>query len=191
MVWDACHIVHNYVILCSMILTEVIKRSLLGIACLFITAVIIVAGLWPFDFNPANKVEWLRDRNGIRFYGQGIVVSRQPLKLGTDYLGTESISIEFWVLPHEESTNTVASIVTLYGHDHVVFMAGQWISELIVRVSAVNAERQERYREIGIANALAKDALHFITVVSDKESTAVYIDGKLDENCARLFSSPF
>jgi hypothetical protein len=60
-------------------------------------------------------------------------------------------------------------------------MAGQWISELIIRVPAVNAVHQKSYHEIGIAKALTKDVMHFITLVSEKGSTAIYIDGKLDK----------
>jgi hypothetical protein len=164
-----------------MIRTENGKISVLGIACLLTIAVIIVAGLWPFDFNPVNKVEWLRGSNGVRFYGQGMVVSRQPMTIGTSHFGTDSISIEIIVLPHEESINTVASIVTLYDHDHEVFMAGQWLSELIIRVAAINTEKQYNYLEIGVAKAMTKDATHFITMVSENGSTALYIDGKLEK----------
>jgi hypothetical protein len=164
-----------------MIRTENGKISVLGIACLLTTAVIIIAGLWPFDFNPVNKVEWLRDSNGVRFYGQDMVVSRQPLNIGTSHFETDSISIEIAVLPHEESFNTVASIVTLYDHGREFFMVGQWISELIVRVAANNAVQQKGYLEIDVAKALTKDVMHFITMASEKGSTAVYIDGKLEK----------
>lgn len=171
----------NYVILLPMTPTENGKISVLGFACSLITAVIIIAGLWPFDFNPVNKVEWLQNRNGIRFYGQGMVLSQQPLNFGTNPLGTNSISIEILIFPHEESNNTIASIVSLYDHESEVFMVGQWISELIIRVPAFKAERKKRYREIGIANALTKDVTHFITMVSEKESTVIYIDGILEK----------
>src|ERR1700690_2611173 len=158
-----------------------ISRKYLGVICLFVITVILIAGLWPFDFNPVNKVEWLQKSNGIRFYGQGMVVSRQPLNFGTGHSGTDSISIEIMVLPHKESTNTVASIVTLYDHQREVFLAGQWLSELIIRVPFIKPERHQRYREIGIANVLTSGVIHFITMVSDKESTSIYIDGILNK----------
>jgi hypothetical protein len=132
------------------------KISVLGIVCLVITAVIISEGLWPFDFNPVNKVAWLQKSSGIRFVGQGMVLSRRSLNFGTNNPGNRSLSIEFSVRPHQESHNTIASIVTLYDHDREVFMAGQWISELIIRVPPVKTERQKQYREISIANALTK-----------------------------------
>jgi hypothetical protein len=167
-----------------------ISRKYLGVICLFVIAVILIAGLWPFDFNPVNKVEWLQNGNGIRFYGQGTVVSRQPMNFGTGHSETASISIEILVLPHEESTNTVASIVTLYDHERETFMVGQWLSELIIRVPAFNAEQQKHYREIGIANALTKDVIHFIALISDKESTAIYIDGTLNKIVPRFSLLP-
>ncbi len=157
------------------------KISVLGMAGLFITAAIIIAGLWPFDFNPINKVKWLPNRNGIRFYGQGMVLSQQPLNFGTIGPVTGLISIEMWVLPHKESNNTVASIVTLYDRDREIFMAGQWLSELIIRIPVIKTDRKKRYRELSIANALTKDVTHLITMVSEKESTAIYINGMLEK----------
>jgi hypothetical protein len=159
----------------------VIGRKYLGVICILIITVILIAGLWPFDFNPVNKVEWLQNGNGIFFYGQGMVVSRQPLNIGTNNPENRSLSIEFLVRPHKESNNNTASIVTLYDHDRELFMAGQWLSELIVRVPSVKTERQKHYREISIDDALTKDVTHFITMVSEKESTAIYINGILEK----------
>jgi hypothetical protein len=48
-------------------LFTIISRNYLGVRCLFTIAVLLIAGLWPFNFNPANMVEWLRNGNGIRF----------------------------------------------------------------------------------------------------------------------------
>jgi hypothetical protein len=61
------------------LMTETDKSPLLGIICLLITVTLLVAGLWPFNFIPGNKVEWLQNGNGSRFYGQGIVFSQEPL----------------------------------------------------------------------------------------------------------------
>ncbi len=170
--------------------TQKSKIPVLGIVSLLTTAVIIIAGLWPFNFNPVNKVEWLQNRNGIQFYGQGMVVSRQSLNFGTNNPVSHSLSIEFLVLPHKESNNTVASIVTLFDRDREIFMTGQWLSELIIRVPSVKTEQQINYREISIENALTKDVTHLITMVSEKESTAIYIDGMLDKIVPDFFLLP-
>ena len=34
--------------------------------CLAVLLSILVAGLWPFNFFPENRVEWLPDRDGVR-----------------------------------------------------------------------------------------------------------------------------
>ena len=54
------------------------KRTL-GILCIASTLLILVAGLWPFNFWPENKVEWLKTERGVHFYGQGIIYSTIPL----------------------------------------------------------------------------------------------------------------
>jgi hypothetical protein len=169
-------------ILHTMVSTETEKFSVLGITCLLITAAILIAGLWPFNVNPVNKVERLQNRNGIRFYGQGMVVSRQPLEIGTFDAGNGTITIELFVRPTRESNHTVTSILTLYGHDREQFIIGQWKTHLVARVLSLSTDNHKRYREIGVSNVLIKDATHLIALVSEKEATDIYIDGKLNEH---------
>ena len=57
----------------------VVRKNVLGLICLAITAGILLAGLWPFNFSPENKVRWLKDQNGVQFYGQAIVFSTLPV----------------------------------------------------------------------------------------------------------------
>ena len=52
-----------------------VSTTFCGAILLAVCVVIITAGLWPFDFFPINKVSWLYDRNGVNFYGQGMIFS--------------------------------------------------------------------------------------------------------------------
>jgi VanZ family protein len=155
-------------------------RTLLGAICLLLTAAIVVAGLWPFDFNPVNKVEWQPDGQGLRFYGRGIVYSREPLVIQEPDSGSASFTIELMVRPEEESSNGVPSLLTLFdGSRPYRFMLGRWKRELIIRVPAGKGQNPQRYREISVGNALIKDTAAFITITSSKERTDVSVNGKV------------
>jgi hypothetical protein len=54
------------------------RGNVLGLICLAITVGIFMAGLWPFNLFPENKVRWLKDQNGIEFYGQSLIFSTIP-----------------------------------------------------------------------------------------------------------------
>ncbi len=156
------------------------KIPVLGIMCLLITAAILIAGLWPFNFHPSNKVEWLKNENGIRFYGQGIVFSPEPLAAQENAQEDASLTIELRVRPLKEYTTMLPSVLTLYGDNHSEqFIFGQWKTQLIIRVPAPRPGSQKRYYEVALNNALIKETAHLITVTSGKETTALYVDGML------------
>ena len=158
------------------------KSFLLDIICLIITLVILISGLWPFNFISGNKVEWLRDMNGIRFYGQGIVFSQEPLVIQKAVSKNASVTIELLVRPHKESNHTVTSILTLYDRDREQLIFGQWETHLVIRVPASADYSNKCYHEIVISNALTKNVTHFLTVVLEKGTTNIYVDGKLEKS---------
>jgi hypothetical protein len=49
------------------------RTPLFGALSLLITLGILLAGLWPFDINPVNKVVWLKDVNGTLTLGSSPV----------------------------------------------------------------------------------------------------------------------
>ncbi|MGA2332945.1 MAG: hypothetical protein ABSG75_14420 [Syntrophales bacterium] len=76
----------------------------------------LIAGLWPLDFRPANKVSWLRDINGINFYGQAMILS-PPLwgEPQESPFQDKSITIEIWMHPAAGlSAVGTGRILTLY-----------------------------------------------------------------------------
>lgn len=153
--------------------------AVLGIINILIVLGILVAGLWPFNFHPKNQVEWLQDGNGIRFYGHGMVISRDPFVPHQKVLKSNSITIEFLIRPEKESANGVSSILTLYDRNTERVVFGQWKTHLIIRIPATKTQSQKRYREIGVANILQKDVTHLITVASGTENTNIYVDRRL------------
>ena len=156
---------------------------LLAAACLAIVLVMLGVGLWPFNFFPKNKVEWLPDQNGVHLYGHGTMASAGLWNTKRPTLFPDkSISLELWLQPLTE-TNSLPSILTLYdGELPQVFYVGQWKSHLIVRSRADDPTLRKRdrpYQELGLQNALLKDQPVFLSITSGARGSAVYMNGNL------------
>jgi hypothetical protein len=159
-----------------------LSPRLLGAVCVVILLIILVAGLWPFNFLPKNNVAWLPDQDGVQFYGQGIIVSSEPLKNNQKLLFPDkSITLEIRLRPLLVTAN-LPQILTLYdGRTPDIFFIGQWKSHLIIRSRADNPAMRKRgkvYGEIGLNNALLKDQDCFLTITSGAGGTAIYLNGK-------------
>ncbi|OHE21917.1 MAG: hypothetical protein A2X92_00775 [Syntrophus sp. GWC2_56_31] len=155
---------------------------LLWLICLILLVILLVAGLWPFNFNARNKVTWLKSQNGVHFYGQGIIVGPDIRNQGqTSPFSEKSITLEIWLRPLLETTN-LPNILTLFdGKSPELFLVGQWKSHLVIRSrweDPVARIRDKPYREIGFQNGLLKNQDTFITITSGTGGTAVYVNGK-------------
>jgi VanZ family protein len=160
-----------------------LRKNVLGLICLVITAVFFLAGLWPFNFSPENKVRWLQDQNGVQFYGQAIIFSQIP----TPY-SLHPCSVELWLQPATESSShmgRIFSILDKQGSES--FFIGQWRSHLIL---GKGIHGKKTYREIGIRDVLKKGDKRFVTITSGVDGTNIYVDGILMKSSPRfqLFS---
>ena len=156
----------------------------LAVICLLMLAIITViflAGLWPLNFNPKNKVVWLKERNGIHFYGHGIVYTPEALDTSTQNpIAEDSVSIELILQPHKQHTCSIARIVSFYNTGKVEnLIIGQWKSHLIVRSGDINSKNRRDFKEIGPGKILQKGKTVFITITLGGNGTSFYIDGKL------------
>ncbi len=157
--------------------------------CLAVLLAILVAGLWPFNFLPKNKVEWLPDRDGVRFHGQGIISgSVLDQKRWQRMFQGRAITIEIRVRPAMETTSA-PGIVTLFdGRTPEIFAIRQWRSHLVVWSRAddpADRKRDVPYQEIGHREAFPKDQEVFIAIASDRSGTALYINGQPVRNYPR------
>ncbi|MCX5842713.1 MAG: VanZ family protein [Deltaproteobacteria bacterium] len=146
-----------------------------------ICVVMLGTGLWPFDFRPSNNVMWLGDRNGINFYGYGMVISADSWNKEQNSLFPDrSISMEIWLRPLTE-TSSLPSILTLYDErTPYVFFVGQWRAHLAIRSRTDDLAARKpgkSYQEVGLSNGLLKDVDTFITITSGPEGTAIYQNG--------------
>jgi len=160
-----------------------------GTISLTVLLTILVAGLWPFNFLPKNKVEWLQDRDGVRFHGQGIISgSVLDQKRWQRMFQGRAITIEIRVRPAMETTSA-PGIVTLFdGRTPEIFAIRQWRSHLVVWSRAddpADRKRDVPYQEIGHREAFPKDQEVFIAIASDRSGTALYINGQPVRNYPR------
>jgi VanZ family protein len=152
--------------------------------------IIFLVGLWPLNFQPKNEVEWLPDNNGIHFYGRGIVYTSEPLNgQKQNFFQHDSISIEIWLQPEKQPDRHFAYIFSLYdGKRTEYYTVGQWERSLeIINSRVINEMKIESLSRIGLRNALPAGEIQFITLTSDSEGTAIYINGSL----ARLYPEYF
>ena len=145
--------------------------------------IILITGLWPFNFFPKNKVEWLPDRNGVYFYGQGIIVS--PDSIWGASLSERALTFELKLCPTSDQGG-VRSILTIYdGQTPDILHIGQWKSHLTIWSRAdtpAYRKRSKLFQEIGARNALMKDREVLITISSGPSGTNIYINGGLSKS---------
>jgi len=146
--------------------------------CALILVGIVIAGLWPFTFFPQNRVEWLQNENGIRFYGRGLVYGVED-GLGTYFppQGGNSLTVELWLKPEREPDRNLPVFLTMYDrHNFEAVTIGQWRSELIIRSKNLNAPLQ--FKEFGLENALSAGERRLLAIIFDGSRTTVFVDGK-------------
>jgi hypothetical protein len=153
----------------------------LAAACTLYVAIILIAGLWPFNFHPANKVRRLIAPAGIRFFGQGIVYGPELLKTRDARARNNSMAVELLLRP--QKGKGYMTILTLYDGDKATFIIGQRKEEALYTNTpfGCNCRVLERYREIGIDKILEEDKSKLVTILSDKKSTDIYVDGVLEK----------
>ncbi|HUN60386.1 MAG TPA: VanZ family protein [Candidatus Sulfotelmatobacter sp.] len=152
----------------------------LAIALLAVVGIILVAGLWPFRFFPANNVAWLKDRNGLEFRRNSVVLSRAPL----DFAGPRwsSISIEIWLRPTVASqANTFLSIYT--PENPKQFCMTFYHNLFLLTRSKRDTKGGWADTTIGADDVVSPSAPIFITITSGSSGSAMYFNGQL----ARVF----
>lgn len=160
------------------------NNTFLGFICLVICAGILLVGLWPFNFWPENKVRWLKDQNGIHFYGRSIIYSEKEinksLSLQPPSTPFKSITIEILVQPDREAFPYPPSILSL--HDTKTFEAiflEQWQSNLGIQSKILDPNKRWISKNIGLKNVLQKGRKRLISITSDDKETSLFVDGNL------------
>ncbi len=151
--------------------------------CLINLAGIIIAGLWPFNFFPPNRVFWLQDKNGLLFQNPGIVFSEKPLFESQNSEWPSQLTFEIWLKPDEAPNDYLPAIIELWNPEtSSLILVGQWKSVLVIRSYSEYFQGSGLYREIGLRDALLKDIPTFLTITSTQNQTFIYINGDLSQH---------
>jgi len=142
----------------------------------------LVVGLWPFAFQPPNRVTWLVERPGLHFEPDGIAYDAAPLPalsgLGNAAGQSPTFTVELWVEAQYEPTNDVFDILSIHNPSLPFdFVLCQWKKELLLRATIQSPPPTHRIPEVSVSDALPKQTARFITVRGDGAGTDFYLDG--------------
>ena len=153
----------------------------LPLICLAITVVILIAGLWPFNFFPRNEVTWLKGQNGIHFGRRGIAYSTESVYGPQEAIRPgKPVSIELVVRPAREPNYSIPRILTLYTEgNRQFFTLAQWESSLIIRADPQGSNLRLGSPEMSARNTLLKNIPVFLTIISNNGNTAIYVNGQM------------
>jgi VanZ family protein len=154
--------------------------SALAAALLTVLAIILLAGLWPFNFLPSNNVAWLKSRTGLDLGRNPIVLSRSPLDFADPRWSF--ISLEIWLQPTGSwGVNTFLSIYTPENPQQFRMMYHHKV--FLIRRNRRDTKGQWNDTAIGVDNAVFPNTPLFITITAGPRGSSMYFNGKL----ARVF----
>jgi hypothetical protein len=162
-------------------LTQKTMRTLLGGVCLAILGGILVAGLWPFNPLPPNQVKWLDGENGIEFRPDGIIFTEQPISMPPSR--PEQVSLELWLQPAIDDTAPILCIYKRQRHER--FRLLQYGDTLLLQI-----ERGPDFTALEVEHVLHPRQNTFVTITSDPQRTAVYINGMLAKASSHFIMTP-
>ena len=159
-----------------------VPGSSAGVWILYSTTVAVVlsilaAGLWPFHFHPTNNVNWMTERNGIRFGVHGSVVSFGEFHV-PDEEAASPCSLELWLAPDFSSASS--SILTFSTPANPAqFRLIQSLDDLFVNKERADRNWRREAKHIAIVSLFQKERSVFVDISGDSSGTAVFIDGSL------------
>lgn len=138
---------------------------------------IFVAGLWPFNFVPKNRIRWLPGGAGLRFEGYGQVYSSVPMFSPRGPDGAAEATIELVFTP-SRSYNNASTVFALVNQNEVSFAIGQSLTDLFLQDSFTQAGGKPVVN-LWIDDVCGHAQELFVTVTLDTRHVDVYLDGQL------------
>ena len=156
---------------------------MLGLLCAAVLIIILIAGLWPFHA-PKNQVSWLGNRNGLHVGQYGVVLSSGA----PSFAGPKdriSCSVEIWVQP--DHSDIGGTILAFYKPENqiVAFSVQQSIDDLFLQRMVVDQQRPRKIK-VYIGHVFRKNNPLFVTLTSNAQGTAVYLNGGLVRTLPRF-----
>jgi VanZ family protein len=155
--------------------------------CVALWIGLLVAGLWPFNFFPKNKVEWLEDGNGIHFDWHGQIyttASAELLESAVDSSANNSFSIEIWLRP--DKAYSWGTVLSIYDPARLeTFRINQSLTDLVLRGDFRGQNLQPGFKPVWMSEIFKNGQARFVTITSGPPGTTVYLEG------AREHSTPY
>jgi VanZ like family/Concanavalin A-like lectin/glucanases superfamily len=153
----------------------------IGAVTLLILCSILVAGLWPFH-SPKNQVHWLENENGLHFGHYGTILSSGIFERASS--DGPSCSLEVWVEPARTwGSGTILAFYRTLNHGQ--FSLQQSYIDLVLQRDIGDEHHHLKTAKIYVDDVFRKKQV-FVTVTSDGQGTAVYIDGQLATRSPRF-----
>jgi hypothetical protein len=156
------------------------RQKLLQLSCLAMWCGLLVAGLWPFNFFPGNKVEWLGGKNGIHFGGDGQIYGSVPWNVSEvrpDSSPSDSFSVEIWLQP-DKVCGCLGTIFSTYDPARPEnFVLDQSIGDLVVRGHFRDHKDHLGFRSLYLDDVFQKGRSRFVTITSGQQGTTIYLEG--------------
>ena len=156
-------------------------RTILGGACLAIFGGILVAGLWPFNPRPRNKVKWLTPESGLEFRPDGVIFTEKPIKMPSS--GEEQVSLDLWVQPAIDSTAPILSFDKPQPPEQ--FRVLQYGDTLLLQ-----KKNGDAVAALEIEHTLNPARSTFFTITADRQKTSVYVNGELVKMSTHFIVTP-
>jgi VanZ family protein len=138
---------------------------------------VLVAGLWPFRFHPANNVDWMVDRDGTHFGAHGSVVSAGEFRVPGDEAASPC-SLELWLAPDFSSaSSSILAFSTPTNPAQLQLI--QSLDDLFVNKERADRQWRREEKHLAIISLFQKNRSVFIDISGDADGTAVFIDGSL------------
>lgn len=160
-----------------MVHTENLNLRILLVAFFIILAATLFAGLYPFDFFPLNRVQWLSNEAGLYFDHDGIAYTDRAESISLK----QEISVELLLKERRGSRNWgPKEIFSFYdGPISPTLLVGQWDGRIFIYSRFEKNEGQKYYRLFRTKNHLSHGKAQLVTVTLDEYEKAIYINGQL------------
>jgi len=150
--------------------------------CCVIVAGILIAGLWPLQFHPANMVSQ-EEHDGLVFGDRGIAYAPN---VDWRYSQNSGFSIEAWVNSAGPITSHVGDVICITQNNSCSdFLIGQWRSELIFGARYFDSSGNVSHQEFGVNDGLTTNQWRHIVITSGMLGTRIIVDGVLRQEYSR------
>jgi VanZ family protein len=157
------------------------RPNLLCFSCLFLWLGLMVAGLWPFNFRPRNRVDWLSAPDGLHFNQYGQIYSQSPLRLKPApaiEAGSQGFTVELGVTP-PTNYDTISTILCVCDPAQKRDLTlQQWGAFLMVHGYFRDVTSGGTLASLWMGHVGSIERPAWLTITSGPEGTMVYVDGR-------------